>query len=106
MLSESDVLNSKNQPGKAYHATGSVYGGSFWSKLGDFARNIGRPLLNVARTVAPMFNPALAAPLELASSVASAVGVGRRRSGGKAISRKQLALMMRDGGRAQPNIHV
>jgi hypothetical protein len=96
VLSESDVLNSKNQPGKAYHATGSVYGGSFWSKLGDFARNIGRPLLNVARTVAPMFNPALAAPLELASSVASAVGVGvRQRRGGKAISRKQLALMMR-----------
>lgn len=92
VLSSTDVLNSKNTPGVSYKPTGSVYGGSFWDTLRNIAKSVGRPLLDVGRTLAPVFYPAASAPLEIASRAAQAVGVGLQ--GGRRISRRQLQKML------------
>lgn len=93
VLSPQDVLNSKQMPGKAYQSSGSVYGGaSFWEKLLSGIKSVGRPLLNVARAIAPAIAPQYALPLEVASNAAQALGVGR---GGRRLTRAQLQKMLK-----------
>lgn len=95
VLSPTDVLNSKEVPGITYHPTGSVYGGAWYDKIYSFLKNVGRPVLNVARQVVPAFYPAAAPVLEGVSRVGEAVGIGRRPAGGKRLTRAQLARMLK-----------
>jgi len=93
VLSSQDVLDSKAQQGVAYRATGSVYGGSFWDTLGRFAKTIGRPIIDVAKTIVPMVAPQYSGAVDVADTVGRTLGFGMPR-GGKRISRKQLAALM------------
>jgi hypothetical protein len=97
VLSSEDVLRSKSQPGRAYHARGSVYGGSWWDKVKSFASDVGRkvirPGLDIASTVGSLIAPEFAPAIMAANTAAHAVGVGRPR-GGRRITRKELAAIM------------
>jgi hypothetical protein len=96
VLSESDVLRSKSQPGQTYRSRGSVYGGSWWDKLLQGVKSVVRPGLDIASKVVPMLAPEFAPAVSMADSVARAVGMGRGMParGGKRITRKQLAAIM------------
>lgn len=97
VLSSEDILRSKTQVGRTYHARGSVYGGSWWDKVKSFAADVGkkviRPGLDIASTVGSLIAPEFAPAIMAANTAAHAVGVGRPR-GGRRITRKELAAIM------------
>ena len=97
ILSREDVLRTKEEPMIVHKPRDSVYGGSFWDKVKSFFTNVARPALDVARKVVPIVAPQYAAPLELASSIGQAVGVGRRARGvrgGKALPASRMLKML------------
>jgi hypothetical protein len=94
VLSESDVLRSKDQPAVAYRSDkSSVYGGSFWDTLKSFAHKVLRPAIDVAKRVVPLVAPQYAPIATGADEIAKALGFGL--VGGKRISRKALSKMLK-----------
>lgn len=105
-LSESDVIVSKSLPQVGIQHVKSVYGsGGFWQDLGNFgrnlgeklsrfAKNVGRPVLDIARKVVPQFYPPAGPALEGVSNVAQSLGYGAM-VGGKRLSKAELRKLAR-----------
>lgn len=104
ILDAQDIFDSKSMPEVVYHPSGSIYGGNFWSKLGQFARNAGkfiktnvRPAIEVAKKLVPKFAPEFTPFVQGADEIAQAFGLGMRGRGlvgGKKLSRAQLSRML------------
>ncbi len=93
VLTQQDVLNSKQTPGKTYKPSGSVYGGAWYDDVWTWVKRLGRPALEAAKAVVPALYPAAAGPLAYLDKAASAVGIGL--SGGKRLTRAQMQKMLR-----------
>jgi hypothetical protein len=100
VLNQQDVFAAKQTEPIKYKSSSNVYGGAFSLKgvLGFLKRAV-RGAIDVGRKVVPHLAPQYAPAVEAAHTLASAVGVGRRRlggaaSGGRALSRKQMLSMM------------
>jgi hypothetical protein len=86
VLTKQDVLNSRSERGITYHANGSAYGGAWYDDVWSWVKRLGRPAINVAKAVLPG-NPYV----EAIDRGAQAVGVGL--SGGRKLTRKELAVL-------------
>lgn len=93
ILSAQEVKEVRRQPQVPHVARDSIYGGGFWDSVRSFLRNVGRPVLDVARKVVPAFYPAAAPALEGVSEFAKSQGYGL--VGGKKMSRAQLLKALR-----------
>lgn len=103
VLNESDILTTKDMEPQQYFPSQNIYGSGFWSKalagIKSFAKNIGRPALDVAKTLMPG-NPYL----DIADKVGKATGYGKRPRakrggalvGGQKMSSSQLLQLLNE----------
>lgn len=97
VLSEQNVLDAKSMDPVQAQLSKSVWGGSFWSKVGNFFKKAVRTGLDVGKQIVPILAPQYSGAVGVADSVARAVGVGKpsRRTrgkvrGGELITRSEM----------------
>jgi hypothetical protein len=95
VLTKQDVLSSRSQQGITYRSSGSAYGGAWYDDAWTWIKKLGRPAINIAKSVIPTAYPQAAPFLEGIDRAAASVGIGL--AGGKKLSRAQLAKLQRLG---------
>lgn len=116
ILTNEDVLRSKEQPALPYHNTGDLYGGGWFDDFRNAFMSIARPVAGIASKILPMIAPETAPFVGAFNSIINPeqsagpgntglvrsfgnglVGgnVGGRLVGGKKVTRAQLAKMLR-----------
>lgn len=98
VLNPEDVYSAKQSSGIKYKSSSNVYGGAFkFRDIIGFLKKAARGAIDVGRYVIPKLAPQYAPAIEAAHTLASAVGVGRRRApaGGRVLSRAHMARMLK-----------
>ena len=103
ILTNEDVLRSKEQPAIPYINSGDLYGGGFFDDFAKGFMSVIRPVANIASKVIPFVAPEFAPIAQGINSFVNPQGsgltggglTGGRMLGGKKVTRAQLAKMMR-----------
>lgn len=103
ILTNEDVLRSKEQPATPYINSGDLYGGGFFDDFAKGFMSVIRPVANIASKVIPFVAPEFAPIATGVNSFLNPQGsgltggglTGGRMVGGKKVTRAQLAKMMR-----------
>lgn len=103
ILTNEDVLRSKEQPATPYVNSGDLYGGGFFDDFAKGFMSVIRPVANIASKVLPFVAPEFAPIATGINSFLNPQGsgltggglTGGRMLGGKKVTRAQLAKMMR-----------
>jgi hypothetical protein len=103
ILTNEDVLRSKEQPATPYINSGDLYGGGFFDDFAKGFMSVIRPVANIASKVIPFVAPEFAPIATGVNSFLNPQGsgltggglTGGRMIGGKKVTRAQLAKMMR-----------
>ena len=98
ILTNEDVLRSKEQPATPYINSGDLYGGGFFDDFAKGFMSVIRPVANIASKVIPFVAPEFAPIAQGINSFVNPQGsglVGGRMVGGKKVTRAQLAKMLK-----------
>lgn len=102
ILTNEDVLRSKQQPALPYTPSGELYGGGFFDDFAKGFMSVIRPVANIASKVLPFVAPEFAPIATGINSFINPQGsglvggnVGGRMVGGKKVTRAQLAKMLK-----------